>query len=74
MVKELLPTDERIRQQLGRSLAQIFLAMRQDIRTETAIKADWAKQHFQIYDWGAIAQSDKPVPDKTASEKWPFLF
>jgi hypothetical protein len=62
-------SDERVRQQLGRNLAQIFLAMRQDIRTETVIKADWAKQHFQIYDWGAIAQSDKPVSDTTASGK-----
>jgi hypothetical protein len=62
-------SDEKVRQELGRSLGKIFLAMRRDIRHETVLTADWARQHFQIYDWGAIAKSDKPAPDKTASGK-----
>ena len=57
-------SDSKVRKEFARSLAAIFLAMRQDIRSDTAIKADWAKQHFQIYPWGIIAKRDRPILNK----------
>ncbi len=58
-------SDLKVSQQMGRRLASIFLAMRQDIRADTTITDNWAKEHFQIYDWGVIAPCDAPVPNKS---------
>jgi hypothetical protein len=52
-------SDKRVRQEIALSLAGIFLAMRRDVRHDNKIKDNWAKAHFQIYEWGAIDQSHK---------------
>ena len=55
-----------LRQKMGKSLAAIFLAMRRDIRQDTKISDEWAKQHLQIYTWGIIAKEDlSPDPIET---------
>ena len=55
-------SDSNVRHAFEQSLAAVFLAMRRDIRSDTAITKDWAKQHFQIYIWGIIARNDDAVP------------
>jgi hypothetical protein len=51
-------SDQKLRDEIAQSLAKIFLTMRLDVRRDTKIDSDWAQQHFQIYDWGAIAAPD----------------
>ncbi len=61
-------SDMKVRREMGRKLAAVFLAMRRDLRADTAITSDWAKQHLQIYDWGVIALCDTTVPTKSKVE------
>jgi hypothetical protein len=60
-------SDSEVRHAFAQSLAAVFLAMRRDIRSETVISPDWAKQHFQIYLWGIIAKDDDLRPERPFS-------
>lgn len=57
-------SDSKVRHAFEQSLAAVFLAMRREIRPDTVITKDWARQHFKIYLWGIIARYDEPVPNK----------
>lgn len=48
-------SNQEIRRRVAHGLANIFRAMRADVRGDTKIKAAWAKAHFKIYDWGALS-------------------
>lgn len=50
-----IKSDPAIRKDLSEALAVIFRAMREDIRRDTSITDEWAKQHLQFYRWGALA-------------------
>ncbi|MDQ2922652.1 MAG: hypothetical protein M3R52_13705 [Acidobacteriota bacterium] len=69
-VIERIKSDSKVGMELSQCLAAIFLAMRQDIRPETAISADWAKQQLRFYKWGALAEFqevDSPDPSQGTS-------
>jgi len=51
-----LRRDRSVRKRIGESLAMIFLAMRRDIKANTKIHSQWAKEHLKIYDWGIISE------------------
>jgi len=53
-------SNAEIRQELGKSIAAIFLAMRRDVRSDTKVPPSWARQHFQIYQWGVISEVVDP--------------
>ncbi len=68
-VEEVLPkvrSDAKTRQELGESIAAIFLAMRKDVRSDTRVSPKWTRKHFQIYQWGVLAEIINPEED-TAS-------
>ena len=54
-VLDTLRENKEVRQRIGHPLAKIFLAMRQDIRSDSKISEEWALQNFEIYEWGIIS-------------------
>lgn len=56
--------DAALRGKLRDHLAEVFAQMRRDIREDTAITDDWAREHFDIYCWGIISNGkQRPVGD-----------
>ncbi len=58
-VLEKLQSDEKIKENVSERLSNVFLSMRQDIRSDTKINMQWAQKNFKIYDFGIIAKRDK---------------
>jgi hypothetical protein len=48
------------RQRMAELLARLFVEMRREVREDTEITDEWAKQHFQIYLWGILSGGDAP--------------
>jgi|GEM_PF-2127560 len=61
-------TDADLKEQLGKSLACIFLAMRKDMRA-SKISREWAMSKFKIYSWGIVSAFENESQGLGTSQK-----
>lgn len=64
-----LRSDRALREGMRDRLAAVFTQMRRDIRPDTEVTEDWARERFDLYCWGILA-SNTYVP-VTAERKPP---
>lgn len=65
-----LRSDRELREGLRDRLAAVFTQMRSDIRPDTEITEDWARQRFDLYCWGILApDTHMPVAAQRMSQE-----